>query len=181
MIEKGLLVRWNDDRGFGFIKPSSGGEDIFIHISALKHLHRRPVVGDVINYQANIDGNGKMKAVNANIEGVKNHRYHNRSVSQKRTMHPMSLIISLIALAGLSFLHYQTNSVRYRGVENDAVGTEVFSRFSCEGKQYCSEMESCEEARFYLKNCPDVKIDGDHDGIPCESQWCSSRASGRSI
>ncbi|WP_085961298.1 excalibur calcium-binding domain-containing protein [Cupriavidus basilensis] len=23
-------------------------------------------------------------------------------------------------------------------------------------------------ARFYLRNCPGVKIDGDHDGIPCE-------------
>jgi len=181
MLEKGLLVRWNDDRGFGFIKPSSGGEDIFIHISALKHLHRKPAVGDVINYQVNIDSNGKMKAVNANIEGVKNRRSHNRSGSQNRTMHPMSLIISLITLAGLSFLHYQTNSVRNPGVANEAVGAEDFSGFSCQGKQYCSEMASCEEARFYLKNCPGVKIDGDHDGIPCESQWCSSRASGRSI
>ncbi|WP_420992764.1 excalibur calcium-binding domain-containing protein [Cupriavidus sp. 30B13] len=40
--------------------------------------------------------------------------------------------------------------------------------FRCEGKQRCSEMRSCEEARFYLRNCPGVKIDGDGDGIPCE-------------
>jgi hypothetical protein len=33
-------------------------------------------------------------------------------------------------------------------------------------------MTSCEEAKFYLKNCPDAKIDGDDDGIPCEEQWC---------
>lgn len=44
--------------------------------------------------------------------------------------------------------------------------------YQCEGKIYCSQMTSCEEAKFYLKNCPDVKIDGDGDGIPCESQWC---------
>ena len=69
MIHKGLLVRWNEDRGFGFIKPSSDNEEIFIHVSALKHMVRRPVVGDVIHYQLNIDGNSKKKAVNANIEG----------------------------------------------------------------------------------------------------------------
>lgn len=46
--------------------------------------------------------------------------------------------------------------------------------YKCEGKIYCSQMTSCEEAKFYLKNCPGVKIDGDGDGIPCESQWCHS-------
>ncbi|WP_439672725.1 excalibur calcium-binding domain-containing protein [Cupriavidus necator] len=30
-------------------------------------------------------------------------------------------------------------------------------------------MASCAEARFYLKNCPAVKMDGDGDGIPCET------------
>lgn len=54
--------------------------------------------------------------------------------------------------------------------------TSLFSqdgaKFKCEGKKYCSQMVSCEEAMFYLKNCKGVKIDGDRDGIPCERQWC---------
>lgn len=45
-------------------------------------------------------------------------------------------------------------------------------RFSCDGRQHCSQMHSCEEATFFLKNCPDTKMDGDHDGVPCERQWC---------
>ncbi len=45
--------------------------------------------------------------------------------------------------------------------------------FSCQGKTHCSQMTSCNEAKFYLKNCPNVKIDGDNDGVPCESQLCS--------
>ena len=44
--------------------------------------------------------------------------------------------------------------------------------FRCEGKTRCHEMHSCEEATFYLKNCPGVKIDGDGDGIPCERTLC---------
>lgn len=50
---------------------------------------------------------------------------------------------------------------------------EDFSGYRCEGKQYCSQMTSCKEARFYLKNCPNVQIDGNNDGVPCESQWCN--------
>lgn len=37
---------------------------------------------------------------------------------------------------------------------------------------FCSEMASCEEAKFYQSNCPGTIIDGDGDGVPCESQWC---------
>lgn len=42
----------------------------------------------------------------------------------------------------------------------------------CDGRRYCSEMSSCEEATWFLKNCPGTKMDGDNDGVPCETQWC---------
>ena len=44
--------------------------------------------------------------------------------------------------------------------------------FRCDGRQYCSQMRSCAEAQYFLTHCPDVKMDGDHNGIPCEKQWC---------
>lgn len=44
--------------------------------------------------------------------------------------------------------------------------------FKCDGRTYCSQMTSCEEATFFLGNCPDVKMDGNNDGVPCEKQWC---------
>lgn len=45
--------------------------------------------------------------------------------------------------------------------------------FRCDGRTYCSQMTSCAEAKYFLSNCPDVKMDGDGDGIPCEEQWCN--------
>jgi hypothetical protein len=45
--------------------------------------------------------------------------------------------------------------------------------FRCDGRQHCSQMSSCEEAKFFLANCPNTKMDGDRDGIPCEEQWCA--------
>lgn len=44
--------------------------------------------------------------------------------------------------------------------------------FYCDGRQYCSQMTSCQEAKQFLRNCPGMKMDGNHDGIPCEAQWC---------
>ena len=42
----------------------------------------------------------------------------------------------------------------------------------CDGRKMCSQMNSCEEATYFIRNCPDTQMDGDHDGVPCESQWC---------
>jgi cold shock CspA family protein len=44
--------------------------------------------------------------------------------------------------------------------------------FSCDGRTHCSQMRSCDEARFFLRQCPGVAMDGDGDGNPCEEQHC---------
>jgi endonuclease YncB( thermonuclease family) len=43
------------------------------------------------------------------------------------------------------------------------------TNFQCGSKRYCREMTTCEEARYYLQNCGLSGLDGDLDGIPCES------------
>jgi len=45
-------------------------------------------------------------------------------------------------------------------------------RGRCDGRKYCSQMKSCDEAKYFLAHCPNTKMDGDRDGIPCEGQWC---------
>lgn len=54
-----------------------------------------------------------------------------------------------------------------------AAAVATGANFRCDGRTYCSQMTSCEEARFFLANCPGVKMDGNRDGEPCEQQWCS--------
>jgi cold shock CspA family protein len=42
--ERGVLTKWDDAKGFGFIKPSnSAGTEIFIHISEIRRMSRRPL------------------------------------------------------------------------------------------------------------------------------------------
>lgn len=54
-----------------------------------------------------------------------------------------------------------------------AASSPVRVGFTCDGRTYCSQMHSCAEAKYFLVNCPGVKMDGDGNGIPCEKQWCS--------
>lgn len=46
-------------------------------------------------------------------------------------------------------------------------------RTACDGRTRCGQMKSCEEATYFIQNCPNTQMDGDNDGIPCESQWCN--------
>ena len=47
----------------------------------------------------------------------------------------------------------------------------------CGNKKYCSDMRSCDEARYYLTQCGVGSLDGNGDGLPCE-RLCAA-ATGR--
>jgi endonuclease YncB( thermonuclease family) len=44
-----------------------------------------------------------------------------------------------------------------------------FMNPTCWTQKTCGQMESCKEARFYLEECGLTRLDGDGDGVPCES------------
>lgn len=47
------------------------------------------------------------------------------------------------------------------------------SPYQCDGRTHCSQMRSCAEAKYFIQHCPNTKMDGDGDRIPCEDQWCN--------
>lgn len=49
------------------------------------------------------------------------------------------------------------------------ISTDSKIEFSCDGRQHCSQMKSRQEAEFFNRYCPNTKMDGDKDGIPCEN------------
>ena len=176
MKTKGKLVRWNEERGFGFIKSPKVKGDIFIHISELKTMSREPLVNDIIFFDLVAEKDGKNKAINALIEGVAEKQIENKTKRPNKTSGIINQLVFLAIISILLVVAYKTYPKwSSKVVESVPVSfvKEDFTGFRCEGKQYCSQMKSCKEARFYLKNCPDVKIDGNHDGIPCEKQWCN--------
>ena len=49
------------------------------------------------------------------------------------------------------------------------------TKFKCDGRQHCSQMKSYAEAKYFIEHCPNTKMDGDNDGIPCERQFNKGR------
>lgn len=47
----GKIVRWHDDKGFGFVKSDDLDKDVFVHISAFPPNSLRPKVGDDVVFQ----------------------------------------------------------------------------------------------------------------------------------
>jgi len=44
----GTLKKWNDERGFGFIAPMQGAQEIFVHISAFPRDGSRPMLEELL-------------------------------------------------------------------------------------------------------------------------------------
>jgi hypothetical protein len=82
--------------------------------------------------------------------------------------------IVFIVIVIAAFLHYKKIDLPSKlGLkESEFELNSPSSSFSCDGREYCSQMTSCEEATYFINNCPNTKMDGDRDGVPCESQWC---------
>lgn len=58
---QGVLVDWNDARGFGFITPSAGGPRVFVHVSAFPR-GQRPVSGCEVTYAELRDDRNRARA-----------------------------------------------------------------------------------------------------------------------
>ena len=59
---EGVIKNWNDERGFGFIEPTQGGQEIFVHIKACSHRTGRPQVGQRVTFELELNRDGKKRA-----------------------------------------------------------------------------------------------------------------------
>ncbi|KQS03496.1 cold-shock protein [Sphingomonas sp. Leaf357] len=61
----GTVKFFNADKGYGFIAPEDGGNDAFVHISAVEAAGMRTLDKEQrVSYELEQDRRGKMSAVN---------------------------------------------------------------------------------------------------------------------
>lgn len=61
----GIVKFFNLDKGYGFIQPETGGEDAFVHISAVEAAGMQSLDRDQrVSYELETDRRGKTCAVN---------------------------------------------------------------------------------------------------------------------
>ena len=63
------VVKWfNGQKGFGFIQPDDGGQDVFVHISAVERAGLSTLKeGQKVSYELERGRNGKTSAVNLRV------------------------------------------------------------------------------------------------------------------
>ncbi|NJR79808.1 cold-shock protein [Sphingomonas corticis] len=65
MSNTGTVKFFNADKGYGFIQPDNGGNDAFVHISAVERAGMATLQQDQrVGYDLEEDRRGKMAAVN---------------------------------------------------------------------------------------------------------------------
>lgn len=195
MRYQGRVVSWTDDKGFGFVARNGSDEKLFLHISAVAGGHApRPRVGDLLTWKEGKDGRGRMRAIDAAY--VERHIARVPLASERHERAPGWLpriagVIALLVVAGavwnradLAGYDLAENATEPEPVRRGAFGVNETiaplgvdspntETFRCEaGKVRCPQMRSCAEAVFYINNCPNTRMDGDSDGIPCEDEHC---------
>lgn len=58
------MSSWNDERGFGFIEPVQGGQEIFVHIKSFPPRSGRPQVNQPMSFEVELNAQGKKRAMN---------------------------------------------------------------------------------------------------------------------
>ena len=61
---EGVLKTWNDERGFGFIQPTQGGQELFVHIKSFPAGYSRPALNLKITFEVEQTADGKKRAKN---------------------------------------------------------------------------------------------------------------------
>lgn len=95
-IEKGRITKWNDEKGFGFITPASGGNPVFFHINDYSHRHKRPMQNLQVQYSTSTDQKGRLCAID--VVPLNGHKNNARELRQK--------FLSLVLFSAFSFVLY---------------------------------------------------------------------------
>jgi cold shock CspA family protein len=151
----GNLYKWDDARGFGFIKPRDGGQDIFVHISAFPRDGQRPRLDESLSFEFEAGVDGRKRAVGIlrprRARSVPVHRTPvTRSRSTRRGLGVILMLLVACALGAYGYAeHWRRSADRSSIGPQGILASPDASRlpdtspaFKCDGRTHCSQMTS---------------------------------------
>lgn len=195
MFVDGVVKNYNAERGFGFISVDGQKKEVFFHITDCPNRDIEPKQGERFKFRI-VDDQGKSKAQNivrldiqseAERHTAQSRANARKNITQRRNNKKSSsgsglgmTVIGLLVIVGLIYMLYgkyqrvQLANQPVATIQQIAEPTNLNpNNYRCDGRVHCSQMNSREEARWFVRNCPGTKMDGNHDGEPCEndSRW----------
>ncbi|MBB4128644.1 cold shock CspA family protein [Xanthomonas translucens] len=186
MRTHGTLIKWNEERGFGFVRSAHGDAEIFVHIAAFPRDGVRPRLGELISFDLEQDAEGRPRAVRVMRPGRAPTAPARSAAADVPRRSVWRNLLAALLVIGIGAGAYSLIAPRFAAMPAPATGmapatasapgipaaASSVQHFQCDGRTHCAQMTSCEEATYFLRNCPGVQMDGNHDGVPCERQWC---------
>ena len=103
MRTHGKLTKWNKQRGFGFIEAATGGAEIFVHVTAFPRDGIHPRIGELISFEIDQRGDGKLRAVRVMRPGGSDLLRQRSPVQPSSTWRaPLASLASLASLQPLA-------------------------------------------------------------------------------
>jgi hypothetical protein len=146
-------------------------------------------VGESLTFEVEPAGDGKKRAIKVerpaaaarvrspNAPRDTASRPHRRPAGRRSYAGTVITALFLVGVGAFAFVQLKAArsgfSPSVQPTPTSSAPYEAAPAYRCDGRIHCSQMASCEEAKFFLRNCPGTQMDGDHDGIPCEQQWCT--------
>jgi len=113
--EKGKIVNWNDEKGYGFILPNNSQKNIFVHIKSFTDRNVRPEKNQVVTYTIQDNGNGKKSAINVSRASdnplrsktnINKKRFKKETLEDTPSNHLSIVVIISLLLALFAFYKY---------------------------------------------------------------------------
>lgn len=152
--------------------------ELFFHISDFPAEGGRPNIGETVLFTITQNAEGKVKATNIDCPDRPAFKARVTPVKSGSSNPLIKVFVSFLLLVFIAFsVVKQTSLISLLNTQNPVIvephASYPENSYRCDGRVHCSQMHSCEEARYFNDYCPGSKMDGDGDGTPCESQWCN--------
>lgn len=74
-METGKIVRFDPEKGYGFIRPDDGGDDLFVHTNDLTFEKASARIGQLVRFRAEESDRGAKAAAVELIEDTRHSEY----------------------------------------------------------------------------------------------------------
>jgi cold shock CspA family protein len=124
--QQGKIIKWLDEKGFGFVSADGSAEQIFVHITAFPKGLERPAIGETISFEVANDTKKGLQAYNVlylNRPFQASLRTKSKIVKKQKNYNPI-ILVSILVFCSLPLYQFY---IRIFGVDSSLQKTTEYT------------------------------------------------------